>query len=594
MVKRIPFWLAVLTFVAAAFALYAGTLHNPPVFDDAALSERALATQYAKAASRLEMRWLSDATFGFIHAIVGYQLVWQRVANVLLHAATAAALFAFLARLFEVVVPERRYRWLAFLGAAWFLVHPVAVYGVAYLVERSILLATFFSLIALRLLLEGLVRGSWIAYGAAALAYLLAVSSKEHAVMVPAAGAALAILLRGLSWQTVRRLAVPFFILAGIALWVVLRQKHIIGAVYEPLADGIRPVNGPEAIAVSWPLSVMNQATLFFRYLATWIVPWPGWMSIDVRTPFPSPSSLWPYVLGTLGWIAYAAAAVWLLFKRGARGLLGFGLLFPWLLALTEMAVVRVQEPFVLYRSYLWMAGFPAVLGCLSFKWRNAALAALVALLVFPALERMGTFSSAFRLWDDAARKSEGSSAPYGERAFLNRGLLHLDAGRLAAARADFETALKMNPGSPEAWVGRGSLELRESRIKEALGDFNRAVELNARYGAAFDKRCMARTALQGPEAGLPDCQHAVELDPDNHDAWINLGAVYAQLGRRDAAASSFEHAMDIDPSSGVAHYNYGVLLLESGRRDPIVRDHIRAGCKAGLQQACALLQSSR
>ena len=45
---------------------------------------------------------------------------------------------------------------LAFFGAAWFLVHPVSVYGVAYLAERSIVLATLFSLIALWFLLQGI------------------------------------------------------------------------------------------------------------------------------------------------------------------------------------------------------------------------------------------------------------------------------------------------------------------------------------------------------------------------------------------------------------------------------------------------------
>ena len=43
-------------------------------------------------------------------------------------------------------------------------------------------------------------------------------------------------------------------------------------------------------------------------------------------------------------------------------GLAGFALLSPWLLALTEFATVRAQEPLVLYRSYLWMSVLPAAL----------------------------------------------------------------------------------------------------------------------------------------------------------------------------------------------------------------------------------------
>ena len=63
-------------------------------------------------------------------------MLWQRLTSVLLHAATAALLFGFLARLFAALLDDARLRWLAFFGALWFLLHPVAVYGVAYLVER--------------------------------------------------------------------------------------------------------------------------------------------------------------------------------------------------------------------------------------------------------------------------------------------------------------------------------------------------------------------------------------------------------------------------------------------------------------------------
>src|SRR5688500_15611472 len=395
---RPPFALAALALLGAALALYWGSLRHPLVFDDHQLRDYALRTFYDEAASRLGLRWLADASFGWIYAAFGRNLLWQRLANVLLHACVAALLFGFLARLFRAVLDDPRSRWLALAGALLFLLHPVAVYGVAYLIERSIVMATLFSVLALWLVLDGMLRrwGRWDAI--AAVAYVLAVSSKEHAVMLPAVAAALVLLAGGLSLEIARRLAWAFALFAAVGVAVVLRLRGVVGAAYEPFASDVfahlGSASGEFDVALSYPLSVLNQATLFFRYLATWLLPWPGWMSIDVRIAFPQELLDWPYTAGFLAWLAYPVAATWLLLKRGRLGLLGFGLLYPWLYALTEVVAVRVQEPYVLYRSYLWMSGVPAILpalaGGLGAGWRVGVAAADRLRLVVGARGRLG------------------------------------------------------------------------------------------------------------------------------------------------------------------------------------------------------------
>jgi len=576
-------------------------LRHPLVFDDYHLSEHALKTQYAQARSWLSLRWFSDASFGWIYALSGKAMIWQRLANVLLHAATGAVLFGFLSRLFSAVLEDPRSRWLAFFGAALFVLHPVAVYGAAYLMQRSIVLATLFSLLALWCALEWLLRGSPRWCIAAVAAYYLAVFSKEHAIMVPAVAAALAVLVRGASLELARRAAWPLALFATVGMIVIL-SSGVLGRAYEPFAADVvawlGEARGGFDASLAYPLSVLNQATLYFRYLFTWLLPWPGWMSIDVRTPFPKTLFEWPYMVGFAAWLAYPVAAVWLLFKRGAAGLFGFGLLYPWLFAFPEVATVRAQEPFVLYRSYLWMSGLPAILpmlaGKLAPRWRVAVLALACLLLVFPARERLESFSSPLKLWDDAIGKNTTLSAPYVERAYVARGYVHLDAGRLEAARADFERAVELNPRSPDAHLGRGVLRLRSGALNEALDDLDLAIALDPRYASAYDKRCVVQMGLGRPAQAIADCEKAVALGPRNHEAWINAGVVYRSLGRTADAAASYERALELKPENASAHYNYGVLLLESGRRDEAVRHHIVVGCEAGIPGACEILKGSR
>src|SRR6185369_1162385 len=115
---------------------------------------------------------------------------------------------------------------------------------------------------------------------------------------------------------------------------------------------------------------------LFFRYVATWLAPWPGFMSIDVRPSFPDRLLDARYLTAAAAWAAWGAAGTWLLLKRGRAGLAGFALLFPWLLSLTEYSTVRTQESFVLYRSYLWMSVPIALLPVLAGRLPARALAA--------------------------------------------------------------------------------------------------------------------------------------------------------------------------------------------------------------------------
>ena len=593
---------------ASVLALYWGALGHPLVFDDRGI-EGGIFRLYDESRLAFDRRWLSHASFGWIRDVTGGSWQWQRAVNLLLHGATGIALFLFLDRLFKAAPagPEPAQRqprldtsWVAFYGALLFVLHPAAVYGAAYLVQRSIVLATLFSLISLRLFLEGLIRKGTGWHLAAAAAYLLAVFSKEHCAALPAVAAALAVLVRGSAPRLLRELAVPFALFAAIALVIAIVSKDYIGALYEPAAGALleqsRGAAGPGVAAV-YPLSVVNQGYLFFRYLLIWLVPYPGWMSVDMRVPFPTQLMAWPQAALFAAWAALPVIALGLLKQGGGRGLIGFGLLYPWLLALTEVATVRVQEPFAIYRSYLWMSGLPVLLGpalCrLPARWSVAVLSAACIALVPLSLNRLDTFSSQVKLWDDVVRKNTAGHAALVERGYHNRGLAHLQARHYSDALRDFDRAIEINPRDVSAWVGRGTLLARTGGMERALVELGRAIEIDPSYADAYAKRCFAKMLLDRPRDALPDCRKAVELDPRNRDGHTNLGVVYAALSRAGEAEASYRRALAIDPRNGDANSNYGVLLLVMNRREE-ARDYLGRACSARVADACELLNNLR
>ena len=587
--------------VVSALALYWISLHSPLLFDDRLLSENFLKL-YGTSWFHFDLRWFSYATFGWTYDLVGTQWLWHRLVNLLLHAMTATLLFSFLVRLFEAVPlnppddGKPRARWVALFGALLFLLHPVAVYGVAYLAQRPILLATLFGVLSLHLFLEGLVRQSRGWQIAAVVAYFAAVYSKEHAVMLPAVAAALAILVRGYSGRLLRELAVPFTLFACIAALVVLKSRGLLGAPYEPAAQDLlaqmREFPASPERPDAYLSSAVNQGFLFFRYLLTWIVPNPAWMSVDIRVPFPSQPLAMPYLAGFVAWLAFPLLALNQLRKGGARGLAAFGLLYAWLLALPEVAVVRVQEPFVLYRSYLWMSGLPCalplLLSRLSAKWAYGVLCAACLALVPVSLGRIDSFSSGIKLWDDVVRKNSGVAAPLVERGYQGRGFAYLQAGRYLEAQKDFERSMILNPRDPNAYLGRGIVFARTGSYDPALVDFGRAIAIDPAYAEAYNKRCFTKMLMDRPDDALPDCEKAVSLNPRHRDAFTNLGVVYGALNRPVEAEASYRRALDIEPANADANFIYGVLLSVLYRRDEALR-HLGIACDAEIAEACKL-----
>jgi len=235
----------------------------------------------------------------------------------------------------------------------------------------------------------------------------------------------------------------------------------------------------------AYSLSILTQCFLFFKYLWVWIAPSPAWMSVDMPQHFARSLWSWPEVAGLIGFILYPIVAIRLLLQSGVNGLLGFALLCPWLLFATELSTIRIQESFVLYRSYLWMAGAFAALPFLCQKLsakQSAVTLTFVVLLMMPlSWLRLTTFSHPLLLWDDAARRVENieEKRPGIDRIFYNRGKELIGVEHYAEAIDDLSKVI----GLKGLYVGyayqnRGSAYLGSRQYQLALNDFNKAIEL--------------------------------------------------------------------------------------------------------------------
>ncbi|MHB1084482.1 MAG: tetratricopeptide repeat protein [Thiobacillus sp.] len=468
--------------IVAVVALYWPSLHFPVFFDDINFFDRSGLNAIFLKGFAFEIRWLPYFTMAWVDLVFTDSIFAQRFINVGLHLVTAFVLYALVKQVSNHAAPHRNNERAALAAALLFLLHPLAVYAVGYLIQRTILMATLFGLLALNTYFDGLVTRKKAYFLFSALFYLLSTFSKEHAVLIPAAALALTPLAVPITRRTWRQLVLPFALFLPIALLVVIKSQNNLGRIYEPFAEQLVSLHGGESPLVIWMLSVMTQASLFFKYLLLALVPYPGWMSIDMRVPFAAHLGEPRYVLGLLALAAYGVTALLLLLKGGRRGLVGFALLAPLLLFAVEFSTVRIQEPFVLYRAYLWIPLLFLMIPALSYALSDKLFWPLVLAiaLAFAASShgRLQSFSSEFALWDDAVRKLPDELASGSARTFSNRGYLNMKRGDLDASIADFTRALRVDPAYKKAYQNRAFVYMRQGKYQAALQDANTVVRL--------------------------------------------------------------------------------------------------------------------
>jgi tetratricopeptide (TPR) repeat protein len=558
--------------LAAILVIYLPSLGNALVFDDGYLADGELFADYASAL-QLRERMLSYGSFVWLQAIFGEGWWKQRLFNVLLHCGVVVALWALYREILRHVEaapaepgdePAAPLYQSPALGVAigFFALNPVAVYAVAYLIQRSILMATLFVVIGLWLLARGLAERRPGLHALALACYVLAVMSKEHAILAPLAAAPIYILVSRPSLPRLGLVALAGAMVAAAAgAALSLRYGEILGKAFDEysyiyLTQLARLDPGAEQNAFA--LSILNQAYLFFHYGLRWFLPAAEWMSINLRPPFPLTLASFPHVLGIFAYVGMLAGGFFLLLRyRDWRALVGLSLLIPALLFATEFATVWVQDPFVLYRSYLWAIGVPGLLVAILHGPSARALAvvglALAAGLTWQALDRIWSLSTVESAWTDAIRKlpddprSVGRWFPY-----LNRGSFYAEQNQFKLAMRDFEASSALGDLGMGSF-NKGSILGAEGRHTEALEAFDEAERQGYKlYNLPF-QRAMALMALGKPAEAYQQllATHAMSPpSPTRELMYLHLGRLGMQLGKADEAVASLRQLMAFDPKN--------------------------------------------
>jgi Flp pilus assembly protein TadD len=556
------------------------------------------------------------------YAVHGLDVRGYHAVNLLLHLGTALLLLGVCRRtLASRRHPESIRTDAAGLAAAisllW-VVHPLLTEAVVYIVQRTELLAGFFTMLTLYAAMRadedaappGIEAGiparadggragsvAWIAIAVAAC--LMGVLSKEVAAMAPLLVVTHDMLFRAPAgvgpaesrpgsiwrkrWRLYAGLSIPVIVAMAVVAW------------------------GPRSGTVGWghgigPLQwLWTQAGVSAWYLGQAI--WPVDLAlVHEFEPVTGPSK-------NLAWVLALAAAA---------GLSGYGLVrrrgwaFPaacffLILAPTSSIIPIVTEVAAERRMYLPLAAVAAavVLGARGMllrvnarpalrRWVGAGLVAVAAgALLATTMRRVEVWRDDVALWGDAVARSPANPqahSGYGmalvKRGEIDRGIRSLEQA-VALDRRHFEAhsnlaaawllagdsgraydhaaqAVALNPRRVGPHVNLGIAMARLGRMDEAEASFSRAMALAPHDPNANYQMAKMRILQDKPAAALEHLARALAFSPGHADAHDLAGVAMAMLGQREDAAAHFREALRLEPGHAGAAANLRKLTEDA------------------------------
>ncbi len=591
MEKTKLFWfLGVAASLLAVGVIYGVGLHNAFVFDDNRFTDGTIFDVYGSLV-QLKVRMLSYGSFVWVQALFGENFVVQRAFNVALHLAVCGAIWLLTTELFRHVrfsddtLAEPGFatqRQIAiFAAVALFAVHPMGVYAVGYLIQRSMVMMTLFAALACWAYIKALAGGGirWAAL--ALLCAVLALASKEYAVLLPTLALPLYIFVRRPHWKVVAAIVVCIATLMGV--FGALLWQQVGGFVGTVATDETSwaYVNQLEALYPGitqsiYPLSILNQAKLFFHYGLLWLLPNVQWMAVDLRPEFPLSFTSLPHLLGAMGFVALAVGGAVLLRQRNAWGLVGLVLVCTMLLFSTEFVTAWLQDPLVLYRSYVWAMLLPALVALVLLQFPRKAMVAVACIaglaLSALAVERSLSLKNAYTAWSDAAQKVD-MQAPFNAfgrwRPFNNRGAYLLENLNYELALQDFEKAVALQEPLGSAQFNRGTALEMLKRYPEALSAFDSADQQGFNDAALSYRQATIRKALQQLEPAYQSYAKALAQQPEAAllpHILLEQAEVAIPTGHYDTAIANYQRLLQSSPHNPRFEVGLGIALI--GKKD--------------------------
>jgi len=147
--------------------------------------------------------------------------------------------------------------------------------------------------------------------------------------------------------------------------------------------------------------------------------------------------------------------------------------------------------------------------------------------------------------------------------AYLERGYGYVNKGLYNEAIAEYNKAIKNDPGFAYAYNSRGIVYKTKGEFDQAIADFNKAIELDPKLVFTYNNRGVAYGYKKQYNLAIADFTKAIELHPNYVKAYDSRGLAYYLKGDYDRAIADYQKALEIDPNYKLAKTNLQQALMK-------------------------------
>ena len=498
----------------------------------------------------------------------GRAWAWH-VVNIGWHLLVVVCLYALVRSALAGVADPAKQRSVVFWAVLLFAVHPLNTHSVTWISGRKDLMCAAFSLMALIAVVRvgrDAPRGGTpdgLRMVLAAVALLLALGSKELALVVPA----VAMLAPLGGWYYSARIARPRLRRQWVGVVVLWLTAGAYLAYRLAFVGPLRLVDEQHAYSIGQRIRMA--ATLFFEYVGRVLLP-----------RLPAVSDAWPVAMSPwqiaalIGAMLVIALLLFAIYKKQliALPLLWFVIWLAPASGLVPLAHVRAER-------YLYPASWGLILAVvMAIAWWRARLMPTGAM---PLLRGVPPVAAAALIaltayantlwWTDAGLFTHSlQQDPNHVEAHLALGKLALDKNDFDAAQQHARRALTIADDPAHAvyispMIAHTNLGLalyHQERFDAAQQQFRKALEARPNNGAAhYHMGLVAQAQQQWPQA-KSFFSRALQLNPDDQLARSNLAYTYLALGDPKRCVELYRPLIEAGSTDPVALNNYGSALL--------------------------------
>ena len=158
--------------------------------------------------------------------------------------------------------------------------------------------------------------------------------------------------------------------------------------------------------------------------------------------------------------------------------------------------------------------------------------------------------------------------------AYARRGLAYSKTGRYAAAIADYDMAIEINPNHVDAHYNRGRTHYRQRKYDLAVRDFTAAIARDPKRHDAYNSRGLALRKLKQLDRAVEDFSHAIALKPNYAIGYANRALTRQELGRGADALADINKALEFRPKDARAYSLRGEIHEALGQFESAEADY--------------------